>query len=283
MNSNRLYKNRTVSESLNIVFDFVGENWRTWLKTMFYFLMPFSVLLGTTLATFYKDTDITSMSETGYAISIVLFVIGCAVVTALEILLIKWYDSHNGTLDGCDASTLWRMMPKTSLKLLGSLLLDDPLLSLATLSSLIPLVGFGVILGALPVFLLCPIMLLESGNSLPALFKRAFSLGYKKWGTLILVAVVMGLVAVLLNNAVTFPLSLFMVFESVLDTSDSDSVLWSFFLDVIRYILCVAGCFVIFVEQGLFVLAMTYHYGSVATEVEDIDLESDIDNFAQLK
>ena len=54
-------------------------------------------------------------------------------------------------------------------------------------------------------------------------------------------------------------------------------------MDVCDYVLSVAQCFMFFVEMGLFVLAMTYHYGSVVAETEDIGLESDIDNFAQLK
>ena len=47
--------------------------------------------------------------------------------------------------------------------------------------------------------------------------------------------------------------------------------------------MCVAECFVVFVGIGMFVLAITFHYGSVATEAEDLGLESDIDDFAKLK
>ena len=280
MNNNRLYKRRTLSENLNMVFDFVGENWRKWFKMMIYYLLPFSVLLGTTVATFHDDSS-ESMSSTAYGISIVLFIIGCALVTALQILLVKWHENHNGTLDGCDTVSMWKMMPKASLKCLGIILLWTPLLALSFLSIILPIIGFVVVFAMLPIFLLCPIMLLESNNSLSGMSKRAFSLGYKKWGTLILIAVVMVLVSVLINNAVTFPIGIFMAVETFLE--ESDSVMWAFSLDVMRYILCVAECFMIFVEIGLLVLAMTFHYGSVATEVEDIGLEQDIDNFSQLK
>lgn len=282
MNNKRLYRNRTLTDNLNMVFDFVGENWRLWLKLMIYFLMPFSVILGTSFAAFYDSSDI-SLPGITYVISIALFIVGCAVVTALGILLVKWFENYDGTLDGCDVSSMWHMMPKTSLKCLGIILLSAPLVALAALSIVIPVAGFASIFAVLPVFFLCPIMLLEPKNTLSGLFKRAFSLGYKKWGTLIAISIAMGVVAVLLNNAITFPLGLFMALESILGESASDSVFWSFILDVIRYLMCVAECFMIFVELGLFVLAMTFHYGSVAAEVEDIGLENDIENFADLK
>ncbi len=281
-NSNRLYRYRTLSDNLNMVFDFVGEHWRKYFKMMIYFLLPFSVLLGATIATFYKD-DILSMSDTAIIASVALSIVGCAVVTALVILLVKWYETHDATLDDCDIGTMWRMLPRVALKCLGIIVLWMPLIALALLTIIIPILGLLVVFAILPVFLVCPIMLLESGNSLLGANKRAFSIGYKKWGTLILIAVVMGLVSLLINNAVTFPLGIFTAVESMLRETPSESVLGAFFMDVVRYILCVAECFMIFVEIGLFVLAMTYHYGSVVTEVEDFGLESDIDNFANLK
>ena len=265
-----------------MVFDFVGENWRLWFKLMIYFLLPFSVLLGSTFATFYNEND-TPMPDIAYVMSAVLFILCCAVVTALEILLVKWYETHNFTLEGCDVGTMWRMISKPSLKCLGIIVLWTPLVALALMSIVIPIIGFVVMFAMLPVFLMCPIMLLEPENTFTGIVSRAFSLGYKKWGSLILVAVVMGIVGAMLNNAITFPLGIFVTFQTVLDFSPSDSAFWSFIIDVFFYIMCVAECFMIFVELGLFVLAMTYHYGSVAAEVEDIGLESDIDDFANLK
>lgn len=265
-----------------MVFDFVGENWRTFFKMMIYFLLPFSVLLGTTLAAFRDDSS-TSISTTTYVVSIGLFLVGCAVVTALQILLVKWHETHNGTLDGCNAATLWGMMPKASLKCLGIILLWTPLLILSFAAVIIPILGFVAIFAVLPIFLLCPIMLLESNNSILDMGKRAFSLGFKKWGTLIMIAIIMSILAALINNAVTFPLAIVTIVESILELPVSDSDLWSFLTGTLLYVLCVVESFMFFVEIGLLVLAMTYHYGSVATETEDLGLESDIDNFAQLK
>ena len=274
--------NRTITDNVNLVFDFVGENWRLWLKVMIYYLMPFSVLLGTTIATFYDDSD-KSMSSMMTTISIVLFIVGCIVVTTLQLLLVKWNESHDGTLDGCDATTLWHQSPKAFFKCMGIMVLWTPLVALGIIAIVIPIVGLVVTFAVLPVFFMCPIMLLEQENSFSSITGRAFSLGFKKWGKLILIAVIMVIVALLLNNTVTFPLGLFNAMELLLADSSPDSTTWSFVSDIVHYILYVAECFMIFVEIGLFVLAMTFHYGSVAAEVEDIGLDSDIENFAQLK
>ena len=282
MNSNRLYRNRTLTDNVNMVFDIVGENWRKWFKMMAYFLLPFCVILGTTLTSLYDESS-TSMSETMYVVSIVLAVVGSAVVTALEILLVKWSESHDGTLDGCNMATMWRTLPKATLKCLVVIILGTIIMALAMLCNIIPIIGLVAVFAALPVFLICPIMLLEHQDSLLNNTKRAFSLGHKKWGRLILITLIMGIVSLLINNAITFPLGMYSALESTLGLSTIDSVFWSFLADVFKYIIGVAQCFMIFVEMGLFVLAMTYHYGSVATEIEDLGLESEIDNFAHLK
>ena len=266
---------------MNMVFDFVGDNWKLWLKLMLYFLLPFSVLLGTTFATFYKDSDSFSF-DTPAVISVVLFIVGYAVVTAMMILLVKWYETHDYSLDGCNVTTMWRMLPGASLKCLGFIVILNLLMGLSLLMAIF-LIGIGAMLALLPLYLLCPIMLLEPNTSFSGVFSRAFSLGYKKWGALFLVALVMGIVTVLMNNAITFPLSIFIHFRDVLENPTTNSVFYSLGIDIFFYVMCVAQCFMIYVVTGLFTLAMTYHYGSVAAEVDDIGLENDIENFAQLK
>ena len=284
INRYRLYMHRTLTDNVNMVFDFVRDNWRLWLKMMIYFLLPFSVPLGTVFAAFYNEGDIfaiESISDMTLVVYLILSVTGCAVVTAMMILLVKWHESHNCTLDECNVSAMWRMLPKASLKCLGIIVISDILIGLSVLL-IVFLIGIGALLALLPVFLLCPIMLLEPEGSFSSLVHRAFSLGYKKWGALILIAGVMGVVAIIMNNAVSFPLSLFLMLRSLLEESAGDTMFWSLLMDIVFYIMCVVQSFIVFVAMGLFVLAMTYHYGSVAAEVEDIGLESDIDNFAHL-
>lgn len=245
---------------------------------MAYFLLPFSVLLGTMLANF--DIEMSSFSMTYVVASGILSFVGCAVVTALQILLLKWHETHNGTLGGCDMGTMWRMLPKSALKCLVVIIIGTPLI---VASFLFPIIGLVAVFAMLPVFLICPIMLLEPKDSLVNNTKRAFSLGHKKWGRLILITLIMGIVSFLINNAITFPMGIYTILDSTLQFSTTDSVFWSFLLDVFNYVISVAQCFMFFVEMGLFVLAMTYYYGSVTTEFEDMGLESDIENFAQLK
>jgi hypothetical protein len=176
--------------------------------------------------------------------------------------------------------TMWRMLPKPALKCLVVIIIGTPVIAA---SLLFPIIGLIAVFAVLPVFLICPIMLLEPKDSLVNNTKRAFSLGHKKWGRLILITLIMCVVSLLINNAITFPMGIYSILDLTLQFSTTDSVFWSFLIDAFEYVTSVAQCFMAFVEMGLFVLAMTYYYGSVATEVEDIGLESDIDNFAQLK
>ena len=284
MNSNRLYSNRSLTETVNMVFDLVGEDWKKWTKMMVYFLLPFSVLMGAAIASFDIETidDLSPKIGTTLAVAFVLSIVGCAVVTAMQILLVQWRDTHDGSLEGCEVATMWRMLPRPMLKCLGVIVIGTPLVALALASVIIPVGGLVLLFAVLPVFMVCPIMLLEPKNSFLSHIKHAFSLGYSKWGRLILMALIMGLVTFFINNAVAFPRAIYTMADSVFEFSTTDNVIWSFAMDVCDYVLSVAQCFMYFVQMGLFVLAMTYHYGSVVAEAEDIGLESDIDNFAQL-
>ena len=284
MNSNRLYSNRSLTETVNMVFDLVGEDWKKWTKMMVYFLLPFSVLMGAAIASFDIETidDLSPKIGTTLAVAFVLSIVGCAVVTAMQILLVQWRDTHDGSLEGCEVATMWRMLPRPMLKCLGVIVIGTPLVALALASVIIPVGGLVLLFAVLPVFMVCPIMLLEPKNSFLSHIKHAFSLGYSKWGRLILMALIMGLVTFFINNAVAFPRAIYTMADSVFEFSTTDNVIWSFVMDVCDYVLSVAQCFMYFVQMGLFVLAMTYHYGSVVAEAEDIGLESDIDNFAQL-
>lgn len=284
MNSNRLYSNRSLTDTVNMVFDLVGEDWKKWTKMMVYFLLPFSVLMGAALASFDIESidDLSPTIVSTLVVASVLSVVGCAVVTAMQILLVQWRDTHDGTLEGCEVATMWRMLPRPMLKCLGVIVIGFPLMVLALASVLIPIGGLLLLFAVLPVFMVCPIMLLEPKDSFLGHVKRAFSLGYSKWGRLILLVLIMGLVSFLINNAVAFPRAIYSIVESVFEFQTTDNVILSFVMDVCEYFLSVAQCFMSFVQMGLFVLAMTYHYGSVVTEKEDIGLESDIDNFAQL-
>ena len=119
MNSNRLYSNRTLTDTVNMVFDLVGENWKKWIKMMVYFLLPFSVLMGAALASF----DIVDFTIKGVSYSVgtvlvtafVLSIVGCAVVTAMQILLVQWRDTHDGTLAVCEGAMMWRMLSRPML------------------------------------------------------------------------------------------------------------------------------------------------------------------------
>ena len=174
-------------------------------------------------------------------------------------------------------------LPKALLKGLAVIAIIASLQLLALIAVVIPIVGIVGLLAVLPVYLVCPIMLLEPNNSWIGAIRRAFSLGYKKWGTLILIMAVMGVVAILFSNAATFPLAMLTYVESLLEEPVHHSVFWSFVGDIAFYVLSVAGSFLLFMEVGLLFHAVTCHYGSVAAEAEDIGLESEIDNFDQLR
>ena len=288
-NRHPLYKVRSTSEKMNVAFDFVRENWRQWLKFSLYFLLPLSVIqasVGNALMNvIFAEKDFTGSLA---VIGSLVFFVGLAVDTALMIMLIKWCLNHTDGLSQCTMSHLWRVMPQASAKCLLAwliiVIITIPVMVISVLGSLIiPLLVVIVFFVLLPVLIICPIYLLEENVAIVPAAKRAFSLGYKRWGEIILVALVMLITVMMLGNAIHIPYFFALFFQEQFSSGNIEgSFVWKMVLDAIVYVLTVMECFSWYLGLALFTIVLTYHYGSVAAAVEDIALVNDIDDFANL-
>lgn len=286
-NPHPLYKSRTMTEKMNVSFDFVRENWRQWLKFSLYFLLPLSIVQGAAVDSFWDmQNDIKAFSWSVIVLNVSVFFIGLAVDTALMIMFIKWCQTHSDGLSQCSMSYLRSVMPKATLRCLMAWLvifvITLPALLVSVLGSIvIPFFVIIVFFLLLPLLMMCPIYLLEDNATFVSSLKRSFSLGLKRWGAIILVAVVAILTIVFLENVVNIPYVVAnFVKAQIFSNTDTESLVWKVLLEMLVYVVNVLHCFVTYLGIAMFTLVMTYHYGSLAVEVENVDLESEIDNFA---
>ena len=281
-----LYTRRTVSEVVNTTFDFVKENWRPWLRLSVYVMLPISIVQGMGLnsifAALFNDTDFPVMAV---VIAGVFTLIGAAACSALQIALLKWYDTHDDRLERASLTSMRPMLLSYFLKclpiwlLIALVSLPGTAVSLAV-SLLLPVAVLLFLAAMLPVWLTAPVYLLE-GCSFWVAVKRAFVLGYSRWLKLVGVGFCMALAAMIMQNLTTIPWSVLLV--SVQTLGDKSSAYeWKVFSELMFYVFTILQCMVAYLGMSFFVLAMSFYYANVATDVDQVNIESEIENFENL-
>lgn len=286
-NKHPLYMKRTMTEKINVTFDFVRDNWRQWLKFSLYFLLPISVLQALGLNAIVDAME-NKFPTTAVTITSLLYLLGTGIDTALMLLLLKWTLTHDDGLEHCDMAYLRHTMPKASLKCtlvwLIIVLCSAPVFIVAILGAIIfPFMGLIAFFALLPLTLVCPVYILEDNARFWTSFKRGFRLGFKRWGAIILVAAVMLVTVMILQNFVNIPTIIATIYKGDFSTTSStESLGWHMALNIGYYVMLILYCFISYLGIAMFTLTIAYHYGSVVSDVEDYSLESEIDNFAQM-
>ena len=281
-----LYAVRTVSEIVNATFDFIKENWRQWMRLAAYVLVPVSIVQGmgvnNIFAALFNETDFPVMAV---VIAVVFTLVGSAACSALMIAMFQWYDTHDDRLQSASLTAMRRMLVKYFVKCLPMwliitlVLLPGMMLSVA-LSLALPFAILLYLAAMLPLWLIAPVYLLE-GCSLWMAVKRAFVLGYSRWGKLVGLAFSMALAVIIMQNLTTIPWTISLV---TLETLGNKSMAfgWKVFSELMFYLFTILQCLVAYLGMSFFVIAMLLHYTSVASEVEQVNIESEIENFENL-
>lgn len=281
-----LYTSRTVSEVVNATFEFVKENWRPWLRLSLYVMLPISIIQGMGLnnifAAIFNDSDFPVMAA---VIAGAFTLIGAAACTALQIAMLKWYDTHDDRLERASLTNMRPMLLKYFLKslpiwlLIAVVSLPGMAVSLAV-SLLLPVAVLLFLAAMLPLWLVAPVYLLEECPFWVAL-KRAFVLGYSRWLKLVGVGFCMALAAMIMQNLTTIPWSVSLVFIQTLGDMSS-AYEWKVFSELLFYVFTILQCMMAYMGMSFFVLAMSFYYANVATDVDQVNIESEIENFENL-
>lgn len=304
-----LYASRSIGETLSATFDFVAQNFVPLIKFLSAFLLPVSALMGLSyqslLSSFahienYDDeTELILSAVTSYIPVFVLCLIGALLTVAVTYTLMQKYQQRDNLLKGITLNEIKPLLKHNLWRLLKMLLLLTLIgmvafVALVLVAAMIMSIGgkFEVFLFllymamlaiALPLGLVLPMCVFEPELSLFSCVKKAVRLGFKTWGTLFVVMLVITMlvqiVSVILIIPFMFTTVSSMFFE--IDSSQYASLAYtsSAWFSVLTFASSLLFCFGLLLMSALSFVAFAFCYGRAADKVEGVSVKNAVQNF----
>ena len=300
-----LYRVRSFGDKLNDTFAFVNENYRQLLKYLTYFLLPLSLVQAVAMNGYLGNMMTLSMgggngmssdalmSMAGsMAFYALVYGVGAFLLVTVVYALMRLYNRREQRLNGL----MWEeMKPEVGLMLRRGLLLVLLGIVVAVLFGLLifalvqfsPMMLFlllpALFVVALPLSLLTPVYLFEERISLTDALWKSLRLGFRTWGGILAVMLVMTIIASVLQGVVSIPWYIAFIVKSLFGLQQAeDSFVNSVGFSFIIYLLGVVQAFGGFLTYSLAYISLAYQYGHAAEKIDGVTVDTDIEHFEEL-
>lgn len=304
-----LYASRSIGETLSATFDFVTQNFVPLIKFLAAFLLPVSALMGLSYQSMFSSlANIENLNdETEQILSVVmsylpvlvLCLIGALLTVAVTYTLMQKYQQRDNLLKGVTLSeikpllkhNLWRVFKMLLLLTLIGMVAFVVLVLVATMimsigskfEAFLFLLYMAMLAIALPLGLVLPMCVFEPELSLFSCVKKALRLGFKTWGTLFVVM----LVITMLVQIVSFILMIPFLFTTMttmffeIDSTQYASLAYtsSAWFSVLTFASSLLFCFGLLLMSALSFVAFAFCYGRAADKVEGVSVKNAVQNF----
>ena len=304
-----LYASRSIGETLSATFDFVTQNFVPLIKFLSAFLLPVSALMGLSYQSMFSSfANIENLNDeteqilsvvTSYLPVLLLCLIGALLTVAVTYTLMQKYQQRDNLLKGLTLSeikpllkhNLWRVLKMLlRLTLLGIVAFVVLVLVAAMIMSIgskfeafLFLLYMAMLAIALPLALVLPLCVFEPELGLFSCVKKALRLGFKTWGTLFVVM----LVITMLVQIVSFILMIPFLFTTMttmffeIDSSQYASLAYtsSAWFSVLTFASSLLFCFGLLLMSALSFVAFAFCYGRAADKVEGVSVKNAVQNF----
>lgn len=304
-----LYASRSIGETLSATFDFVTQNFVPLIKFLSAFLLPVSALMGLSYQSMFSSfAHIDNLNdETEQILSVVmsylpvllLCLIGALLTVAVTYTLMQKYQQRDNLLKGLTLNeikpllkhNLWRVLKMLLLLTLIGMVAFVVLVLVATMimsigskfEAFLFLLYMAMLAIALPLGLVLPLCVFEPELSLFSCVKKALRLGFKTWGTLFVVM----LVITMLVQIVSFILMIPFLFTTMttmffeIDSSQYASLAYtsSAWFSVLTFASSLLFCFGLLLMSALSFVAFAFCYGRAADKVEGVSVKNAVQNF----
>lgn len=304
-----LYASRSIGETLSATFDFVAQNFVPLIKFLSAFLLPVSALMGLSYQSMFSsfahidnlndETEQILSVVMSYLPVLVLCLIGALLTVAVTYTLMQKYQQRDNLLKGVTLSeikpllkhNLWRVFKMLLLLTLIGIVAFVVLVLVATMiisigskfEAFLFLLYMAMLAIALPLGLVLPLCVFEPELSLFSCVKKALRLGFKTWGTLFVVM----LVITMLVQIVSFILMIPFLFTTMttmffeIDSSQYASLAYtsSAWFSVLTFASSLLFCFGLLLMSALSFVAFAFCYGRAADKVEGVSVKNAVQNF----
>ena len=304
-----LYASRSIGETLSATFDFVTQNFVPLIKFLSAFLLPVSALMGLSYQSMFSSfAHIDNLNdETEQILSVVmsylpvllLCLIGALLTVAVTYTLMQKYQQRDNLLKGLTLSeikpllkhNLWRVFKMLLLLTLIGMVAFVVLVLVAMMimsigskfEAFLFLLYMAMLAIALPLGLALPLCVFEPELGLFSCVKKALRLGFKTWGTLFVVM----LVITMLVQIVSFILMIPFLFTTMttmffeIDSTQYASLAYtsSAWFSVLTFASSLLFCFGLLLMSALSFVAFAFCYGRAADKVEGVSVKNAVQNF----
>lgn len=304
-----LYASRSIGETLSATFDFVTQNFVTLIKFLSAFLLPVSALMGLSYQSMFSsfahidylkdETEQILSVVMSYLPVLLLSLIGALLTVAVTYTLMQKYQQRDNLLKGLTLSeikpllkhNLWRVFKMLLLLTLIGIVAFVVLVLVATMimsigskfEAFLFLLYMAMLAIALPLGLVLPLCVFEPELDLFSCVKKALRLGFKTWGTLFVVM----LVITMLVQIVSFILMIPFLFTTMttmffeIDSTQYASLAYtsSAWFSVLTFASSLLFCFGLLLMSALSFVAFAFCYGRAADKVEGVSVKNAVQNF----
>lgn len=304
-----LYASRSIGETLSATFDFVTQNFVPLIKFLSAFLLPVSALMGLSYQSMFSsfahidylkdETELILSVVMSYLPVLLLCLIGALLTVAVTYTLMQKYQQRDNLLKGVTLSeikpllkhNLWRVFKMLLLLTLLGMVAFVVLVLVATMimsigskfEAFLFLLYMAMLAIALPLGLALPMCVFEPELGLFSCVKKALRLGFKTWGTLFVVM----LVITMLVQIVSFILMIPFLFTTMttmffeIDSTQYASLAYtsSAWFSVLTFASSLLFCFGLLLMSALSFVAFAFCYGRAADKVEGVSVKNAVQNF----
>ena len=304
-----LYASRSIGETLSATFDFVTQNFVPLIKFLSAFLLPVSALMGLSYQSMFSsfahidylkdETELILSVVMSYLPVLLLCLIGALLTVAVTYTLMQKYQQRDNLLKGVTLSeikpllkhNLWRVFKMLLLLTLIGIVAFVVLVLVATMimsigskfEAFLFLLYMAMLAIALPLGLVLPLCVFEPELGLFSCVKKALRLGFKTWGTLFVVM----LVITMLVQIVSFILMIPFLFTTLttmffeIESSQYAPLAYtsSAWFSVLTFASSLLFCFGLLLMSALSFVAFAFCYGRAADKVEGVSVKNAVQNF----
>lgn len=304
-----LYASRSIGETLSATFDFVTQNFVPLIKFLSAFLLPVSALMGLSYQSMFSsfahidylkdETELILSVVMSYLPVLLLCLIGALLTVAVTYTLMQKYQQRDNLLKGVTLSeikpllkhNLWRVFKMLLLLTLIGIVAFVVLVLVATMimsigskfEAFLFLLYMAMLAIALPLGLVLPMCVFEPELGLFSCVKKALRLGFKTWGTLFVVMLVITMLVQIVSFILMIPF-LFTTMTSMffeIDSTQYASLAYtsSAWFSVLTFASSLLFCFGLLLMSALSFVAFAFCYGRAADKVEGVSVKNAVQNF----
>ena len=303
------YRQRTFSEKMNVVFEFIRENWKPLLKYTFYLITPVCLIQTFAVNSFFSATlnaafELTDSGPFGssmaaflsnYGVIMLCNMIGGAIMSGMVYAMMQTYAVRENGLQNIRIDdfkdilirNVWKYIRILMAIIFAFIVLAFLMAFLAAAVSTISLaltipIAIAAFLCLIPLGLVIPAFIFERDIDFYNAFTKGWKLGIATLGGVLGLMIVLYLIASVIQAIVILPWYLTIIVGTVLSTTSETVMIQSPVYKFVLYILGLVQTFGGFAASIIGIVGLAFQYFHAREKVEGVAIESNISNFGNL-